>query len=333
MDCSTAQGGKDCGECAQEFQRNGGCPIINSEQNLAPYFPPGCLSCVLEIGMQCVPTSEDEAPLQLPVGTDCDQCVNDFGGIEGCEVLLDGIGGPMARYNFSASCLSCSTPILESCSGGSFVGSEDTQELENFQCDELDPAGGVYQNCVRAFENHGGCGHMLSGENPMHWLDSACRGCVAEAGMHCILRTPPPQPMRSITDILQERGIKKIFVVGLVYDFCVSETAIFGMEGLGLWTNFQQGGETGVTRQMIMEEGNYGITVLTDLTRPSFDGKPGAPYTEGICDGPADPTTPSFCTEGGGTVPSFLNFKRDMEASGVRVARRADDECVHAPSV
>lgn len=321
MSCSTSNGGEDCGDCAVQFERNLGCPVLRSGQDLAPYFPSGCLSCVLEIGMRCAPpASEDEAQIEIPAGADCRQCVTDFGA-DACDRLLADVdAGAMASF-VDSSCLSCSTAILESCA----VAEE--RELEDFDCDHLDPGHGEYQDCTRAFESHGGCDHMLSGANPMHWLDHACRGCVAEAGMYCVLRRPEPQPMRSLPSILLDRGITKIYVVGLVYDFCVAETAIFGMEGLSLWTNFEQT-ESGITPEVIREQGYYGVTVLTDLTRPSFDGKPGAPYTQGMCDGSEDPANPAFCTEGAGTTQAHVNWKTDMEAAGVNVSRRADVDCM-----
>jgi len=303
MSCSSTTEGRDCGTCGLMFERNGGCLVLQSGQNLAPYLPAGCLSCVLELGMQCArPASEDEAPIELPQGTLCRECISST-----CEEILgDTSGASMASF-VDADCRSCATEILESCAV------EEVEELEDFHCGNLNPAAGEYENCVAAFEHHGGCDRLLAGENPMHWLDGACKGCVAEAGMHCVLRRPEPERMRSVPDILRERGISKIFVVGLVYDFCVSETAIFGMEGLGLWADFEDG------------MNDAGIKVLTDLTRPSFDGKPGAPFTEGICDGSGgDPEQPSFCPEGGGTITAYERFKADMEASGVIVERRAD---------
>lgn len=324
MSCSTTTGGQDCGMCGPEFERNGGCPIMLSGQNLAPYFPPGCLSCVVEIGIHCSSRfGEDSAgPITLPVGADCSSCENDFAVSGGCErmdscddgrVTADGrctwhTVRPMPTI-IDENCLSCATQMLQFCST---MG-----EVEDAQCADSShgPGGEPYEGgCVQALEDHGGCDHFLSGENPAGLLGGHCRACVAEAGMHCILRTPEPEPMRSLPDILRERGITKIFVVGLVYDFCISETAIFGMEGLGLWAS---------------DDGSHdaGITVLTDLTRPSFDGKPGAPYTDGICDGPQDPDLPGYCIEGGGTTQAFRNFKEDMVASGVIVARTANVEC------
>lgn len=322
MFCSTTVSNQDCAVCAEQFERNEGCPILRSGQDLAPYFPPGCLSCVIEIGMKCAPpASEDDAPIALTQGADCAQCVIEYGSTS-CEALLREDQGSMANF-IDTSCLSCSTAILESCA------TEEVSELENFDCDRLDPGDGIYQDCARGFAEKNGCDIMLRGENPISVLDRGCRGCVAEAGMHCVLRRPAFQPMRSVPEILLDRGITKVWVVGLVYDFCVSETAIFGMQGLSLWTDFEGNTEGGITPEVVREQGYYGVTVLTDLTRPSFDGKPGAPFTAGICDGPDDPENPAFCTEGGGTLPSFQRWKTEMEAVGVNVSRRADVDCTH----
>merc|ERR1711862_345113 len=99
--------------------------------------------------------------------------------------------------------------------------------------------------------------------------------------------------MRSITDIIKDKGITKMLVVGLVYDYCVSETSIFATEAA----------ETGAIAEV-------DVQVLADYTRPSFDGKPGAPFTEVICDGPLDSTTPSFCLRGGGTTPCIKRYTK-----------------------
>jgi len=121
----------------------------------------------------------------------------------------------------------------------------------------------------------------------------------------------PSKHMRSIFDILNAKGIKKLYVVGLVYDFCVKETAIFGMEAAkeGKWN----------------AGGDAEVKVIGNLARPSFDGKPGSPYTTIVCDGGA--ADGSFCTQGGGTTIAHQKHKADMEAGGVDLVRFEQRKC------
>jgi len=111
--------------------------------------------------------------------------------------------------------------------------------------------------------------------------------------------------MRSVASIMNERGIDNIIVVGLVYDFCVKETAIFATEAK----------EAGVLKKQPK------VTVIADLTRPAFDGKPGAPYNSAAC--PTVGYGSSFCEEGFGTTALHEQVLKDFEADnvGVRVIR------------
>lgn len=103
--------------------------------------------------------------------------------------------------------------------------------------------------------------------------------------------------LRNFSSILASRGIKKMVTVGLVYDYCVKETAIF-------------------TRENHPE---MQVVVLGHLTRPSFDGKPGAPYTGFLCDG--RDLGHGFCSEGGGTKAAHEKVLKDYKSNGVAVMR------------
>ncbi|CAJ1422500.1 unnamed protein product [Effrenium voratum] len=92
--------------------------------------------------------------------------------------------------------------------------------------------------------------------------------------------------LRSFSSILSAKGIQKMVVVGLVYDYCVKETAIFTKENTDLE-----------------------VTVLANLVRPSFDGKPGAPFTGFLCDG--EDLGNGFCSAGGGTTAAHEKVLED----------------------
>ncbi|CAE7403131.1 SIDT2 [Symbiodinium natans] len=113
----------------------------------------------------------------------------------------------------------------------------------------------------------------------------------------------PSAGRRSFASILTARNIRKMVVIGLVYDFCVKETAIFTKEN----------------------SPSTQVRVLADLTRPSFDGKPGAPYTSGLCDG--QESANGFCAEGGGTKPMYQRVLQDFLANGVEVKRLVEPTC------
>jgi len=116
--------------------------------------------------------------------------------------------------------------------------------------------------------------------------------------------------LRSIMTILNERKIKKIIVVGLVYDFCVKETAVFASEAARMVIGGLEGWDAA---------GEAAVAVLADLTRPSFDGKPGFPYTEELCqDGRSEG---AYCTSGAGTVQTFGKVRDDLAANAVGVIR------------
>ena len=66
------------------------------------------------------------------------------------------------------------------------------------------------------------------------------------------------------------------------------------------------------------------VKVCSDHTRPSFDGKPDAPFTEDVCDkNDFDPDKPSFCRSDGATERLYRRFKLDFEANGVDLTRLA----------
>ncbi|CAE6945243.1 unnamed protein product [Symbiodinium sp. CCMP2456] len=94
----------------------------------------------------------------------------------------------------------------------------------------------------------------------------------------------------------------RIVVTGLVYDFCVKETAIFTREN----------------------SPSTEVWVLADLTRPSFDGKPGAPYTTGLCDG--EEADNGYCAEGGGTKKWYNRVLQDFLDNGVKVKRLVEPD-------
>lgn len=95
-----------------------------------------------------------------------------------------------------------------------------------------------------------------------------------------------------IASILKQRSINHVIVVGLVYDFCVKETALFAQE-LDTGTDIK-------------------IQVPAGLVRPSFDGKPGSPYTNVACVEP-DGKVPNFCKKGGGTTPLLQSVAQDLK--------------------
>mmetsp|Transcript_115526 Transcript_115526/g.274598 ORF Transcript_115526/g.274598 Transcript_115526/m.274598 type:complete len:425 (-) Transcript_115526:92-1366(-) len=104
--------------------------------------------------------------------------------------------------------------------------------------------------------------------------------------------------LRSFSSILSAKGIQKMVVVGLVYDYCVKETAIFTKENTDLE-----------------------VTVLANLVRPSFDGKPGAPFTGFLCDG--EDLGNGFCSAGGGTTAAHEKVLEDYTANKVLFKRAA----------
>ena len=117
--------------------------------------------------------------------------------------------------------------------------------------------------------------------------------------------------MRAVPDILQGRSIKKIIVIGLVLAFCVNETTIFKMEGMQAWAP-------------AFEPEEVGVKGFSDHTQPSFDGKPVAPFTEGVCDkNDFVPNMPSFCRSDGATERLYRRFKLGFEANGIDLTRLA----------
>merc|ERR1712150_273100 len=93
-----------------------------------------------------------------------------------------------------------------------------------------------------------------------------------------------------------------IYVTGLVFDFCVKETALFGREHFP----------------------NNKLLVLANLARASCDGVPGAPF---ICGETGingkNVHVPGICKEGDGTLPFYHNVMKDYKAHGVTLAQYA----------
>jgi len=120
--------------------------------------------------------------------------------------------------------------------------------------------------------------------------------------------------LRPILEILRERAIRNVILVGLAYDADVNETAIHAMRAAKakLWNG----------------DPNSGVTVLGHLTRPSYDGKPGFPFTADVCDGRADG---NFCTEGSGTIPLYRKVQNRLEKEGVTLQRQQQTgDCLRA---
>lgn len=271
-----------------------------ADQRYVNEFPSHCSFEVSDDG-QVVPQSAPATPFcrSLPAGSRPPFCSDDsFVGIAFDDVILEALSSApvdqveVVYKGFDTHFDSFSAmPHLSHL----VVGTVDDEERAR--------TGGYALPLERARNCHGG------------WESHSCYPTIAEltdAGYTAGAEYTPPQlrygPMRSLPSILRNRSITKLVVVGLVYDFCVSETAIFGVEGSQLWLDSGAAGGS--------------ITVLADLTRPSFDGKPGAPYTAGICDGHQDPTQPAYCSAGGGTLANHNNFKFDLEANGVVVERQ-----------
>lgn len=133
--------------------------------------------------------------------------------------------------------------------------------------------------------------------------DDACHGKWDQASCYPTKDELFGSGRRSFAEILEARRINKIVVTGLVYDFCVKETAIFTREN----------------------SPSTEVWVLADLTRPSFDGKPGAPYTTGLCDG--QETENGYCAEGGGTKQWYRRVLQDFVDNDVKVKRLVEPEC------
>jgi len=138
----------------------------------------------------------------------------------------------------------------------------------NASADEQTVTGGYAMPEDRAAQCHG------------HWNRYNCYPSEDE------LKDPAGKGMRGILDILNKKGIKKLYTIGLVFDYCVKETAIFATEAAaaGKWT-------AGADAKS---------TVIAHLTRPSFDG---------------------LCTQGGGTTQLYQQVKADFDKDGVVVTR------------
>lgn len=108
--------------------------------------------------------------------------------------------------------------------------------------------------------------------------------------------------MRSMQTIFKENGITNIVALGLVFDFCVKETAIFATQ-----------------LKLEPKSAPLSATVLADLARPSFDGKPGVPYVGAVCT--AKTAEGDYCTTGSGTTADHQNSLKDYQAAEVEVVR------------
>lgn len=124
----------------------------------------------------------------------------------------------------------------------------------------------------------------------------------------------PDKHMRSVVDILNERKIKRIIVTGLVFDFCVKETSMFAMEAAA---------EAKAGRYGWNAAGHAEAHVLAHLARPSFDGKPGAPYSAAAChNSPAGGAHKgNYCTRGSGTTALYKKVLKDYHSKGVKVVK------------
>merc|ERR1719282_249498 len=112
---------------------------------------------------------------------------------------------------------------------------------------------------------------------------------------------------RPLIQILEERGIEKIVIAGFLFEFSVKETAIFAMQAIDAPDGWAAGFEAK------SHDREVSVTILGDFTRPAYDGKPGAPYNAGFCDGEHDG---SYCIEGGGTLSTYEKIKSDLDANG-----------------
>lgn len=215
------------------------------------------------------------------------------------------------------------------CTDGTFVGAAfDPTILAALQGVPAENVEVVYKGFHRHFDSFAAMPHIQSGNSRVSEDETASTGGFAlpeDRAAACVGRWEedacyPTQVemrdrgghggMRSVVDIIKQRGITKILVVGLVFDFCVSETAIFASEAAEL--DVIPGAD---------------VHVLADYSRPSFDGKPGAPFTEGICDGLPDARTPSFCAEGGGTTRVYQNIAAEFEDNDVDLMQLVPDTC------
>lgn len=133
-----------------------------------------------------------------------------------------------------------------------------------------------------------------------------------------MLEDPLKEGARPIVEILNTRSIEKLIVVGLVFDFSVKETAIFATEALQAKDGWAASFESASNGREVS------VTVLGDLTRPAFDGKPGAPYNSGFCNGEHDG---SFCTEGGGTAPTYKKILAEFGLNQVKLVRSVPQKC------
>lgn len=219
------------------------------------------------------------------------------------------------------------------CTDGTFVGAAfDPTILAALQGVPADNVEVVYKGFQENFDSFSAMPHIQSGAGRVSEDESASTGSFAlpeDRAAACVGRWEEDAcyptiaelenrgshgGARSVVDIIKDRGVTKILVVGLVFDFCVSETAIFASEAA----------ELGIIA-------GVDVQVLADYTRPSFDGKPGAPYTEGICDGLPSARDPSFCGEGGGTTSLYQNIAAEFEENNVDLVQLVPDSCASAP--
>lgn len=114
------------------------------------------------------------------------------------------------------------------------------------------------------------------------WNEDQCYPTIDEA-------TKLVQGGRSLSSMLADKGIRTVVVVGLVFDFCVKETAMFAKDAVASL------------------EHTY---IVRDLTLPAFNGRPGSPYAKEFC--ALQESDGDFCSSGGGTKPHFDHVLTDL---------------------
>jgi len=120
-----------------------------------------------------------------------------------------------------------------------------------------------------------------------------------------------PEGWTSLSSLLMSKGIRRAFVTGLVFDYCVKDTSIYSFVNLGGENPWES------------KEGAYNYTkiqtfVITDLARPAADG--GQNLGIGSYD---------FIL---GTAEKTVSAAGDMLRSGVRFVRSSDIFCSAIPN-
>jgi len=230
-----------------------------------------------------------------------------------------------------------SAPLGHFCGNSQYVGSDLERELANaLAALPEEQVEVVFKGFNKEYESYSATQHIVG-------VKASCEGCKKFTGgwaigskraqnCHGKWEKPfchptdqemedPTKKMRSVIDILNQKNINKIYVTGLVYDYCVKETALFAKEAA---INCKDTPSLPSNSALCMGahlEGGFDtqVTVLGNLARPSFDGKPGAPYVSAVCGEDADG---SFCTKGGGTTSAHKATMKDLTDLGVEVVRQ-----------